>query len=654
MRNELLSFLENAKRRIFCISQQRGEEISLAIDRWMISHLEYPLLSDFRALLPAITFRGEKMKCKFIETLRSLQKNSAESVDYLGGFGQQSSYLHVDRAIQRDLICLLKSVVASEEKSLVLLCGSAGDGKSHMLSYLKHSEYGKLLDSFVIRNDATESDAPERTAPETLAEALKPFDDENLTDGGHERVIVAINLGLLSRFLDSESGGVFSLLREYIDEVGVLKTGLSNQENASSSYFHVIDFSDYQIFEIENGLVNTDFVDTVLSKVFSASKENPFCWASVEACDACSFDKGICPVRHNYAFLSSKTVQASVSKLLIELALREQCVMTTRSILDYIFDIIVAPDFDIGSLSGYFADNPVKFAAEYLRMTTPQLIYSGTASSQLASKSRCLDPMIEDQEQLDELAIRFQISSKFLDELLPVIEETPYFGVFKNCSGFSSASLKNSDGGSGDLKAAIFAFIIRCSYLTGRSEDACEGLARTEYVEEFVKLLYSFNVGMESDLKRLKRVLLAKAIENWDGDYPNGCSLVKTYGDIQVLQKTKPVFGASCVQTIKNGTLSRFRPYLQIRVSLIDKKQGPFSIFQVDYNLYLLLKKMEKGYQPTLMDKHRFSDFQNSYEQLLGQGDKGTRIYLVRRSKSKKPFLEMSFDEDEEFDVEEL
>ena len=593
------------------------------------------------------------MNCKFLETLRRLQKHSAESVDYLGQFSEQSSYLHVDRPIQQDLIELLERAANSDQKSLVLLCGSAGDGKSHMLSYLLHGDHKELIDSFKVRNDATESDAPHRTAPETLADALIPFCDEFLDDGGSEKFVVAINLGLLSRFLESDSGRHYSALREYVDQIGVLRAELSNTDNGTSPFFYAIDFSDYQLFTIEDGLIKTDFFDSILDKVFAPIEDNPFYASCVNSCSACPADKSICPVRHNYAYLQQDEVQANVSRLLVEIALRERCVITARAALDYIFDILVAPDFDIAKLSELNTSDPNAFAFKYLQMTTPQLVYSSTATNQLIEKTKQLDPISDDQGKVDELAVRFQASSKFLEEMLPVIADSPYLNVFTSCSGFFPESLKNDRGQAGGIKTSILRFFVRCSYLTGKIDAICDGYKRPECVDEFADLIYRFNTGDENGLKHLKKNLLSKAIEDWNGDYPSGYSLVKTYGDVQILQEIKTVFGSSSNAVAQGNMLTRFRPYVLVRASLVDKKKGPFVDFQVDYNLYLLLKRMEAGYQPTLMDKNLFSGFENSYERLLSQGDKGREVFVARRSKGKQPFLEMNLDEDEEFSVEE-
>lgn len=595
------------------------------------------------------------MNCEFLDSLKRLQKHSAESVDYLGQFSEQSNYLHIDRPIQDDLIKMLNDVSSSNHKALVLLCGSAGDGKSHMLSYLLHGEHRELMNAFTIRNDATESDAPNRTAPETLADALVPFDDDHLEDDGQEKIVVAINLGLLSRFLESQPGSSFSKLRKYVDEIGVLKAGLSNTATSESPYFYSIDFSDYQIFTIENGEIKTDFLNALFGKVFEAVASNSFFLKYKDACMSCPADKELCPVHQNYRFLSSKTVQDNISLLLVEVALKERCVITARAALNFIYDLLVAPDFDIDKLSSLNVNSPSSFAPRYLSMTTPQLLFASIGDGQLVSKVRSLDPADEDCGWVDDLSVRFQASSEYIGNMLPAISDGPYANVLASYSGFRPENLRNERSANNKLKSETLRFIVRCAYISGTIEKICENYKRIEHIDEYAKLIYCYNTGDEKGLKAVRRELLSKAIEDWNGNYPGVYSLIKTYGDVQLLQRVVPLFGKSAIDSVFCGDeLTKFRPSITIKVSLTSKKDGPFVDFQVDYNLFNLLKKIQDGYQPTLMDKHLFSSFENSYQNLLSQGNKDTDIYLARRSRGKQAFLAMHLDEDEEFSVEEL
>ena len=144
------------------------------------------------------------MSCKFISELRRLSKLSAEAVQNLETFDPLKKYLHVTRNTEADFKALMRSISNVNHKQLVLVCGSAGDGKSHLLSYLKFNDPQGILADYRIINDATESDAPRETAIATLANRISAFRDDRLDDGECEKVILAINLGMLNNFINSE------------------------------------------------------------------------------------------------------------------------------------------------------------------------------------------------------------------------------------------------------------------------------------------------------------------------------------------------------------------------------------------------------------------------------------------------------------------
>ena len=157
------------------------------------------------------------MACFFISELSKLRKLSMESVENTASFDAFKKYLHVLRPVEVELRYLLNKVNEANKKTLILLCGSAGDGKSHLISYLRNADHEHLLDSFELYNDATESSAPKLTSIDTLAEKLAPFNDDNCTTNDGYKMILAINLGTLNNFIESEKGKSFSGLKAYVE-----------------------------------------------------------------------------------------------------------------------------------------------------------------------------------------------------------------------------------------------------------------------------------------------------------------------------------------------------------------------------------------------------------------------------------------------------
>ncbi len=84
--------------------------------------------------------------CKFTNELNRLRKSSSDSIDNVEQFDEFKEYMHVIRTAEEDLKDILRHVNSSGRKTLVLLCGSAGDGKSHLLSYLRNSDPEQLVE----------------------------------------------------------------------------------------------------------------------------------------------------------------------------------------------------------------------------------------------------------------------------------------------------------------------------------------------------------------------------------------------------------------------------------------------------------------------------------------------------------------------------
>ena len=151
-------------------------------------------------------YKFEKLKESYLlNELSKLSASSKEVVESLEEMDCFKRYMHVDRTIQHQLCEMIERSSEADGSQLILLCGSVGDGKSHLLSYLK-SQNKELLDEFEFHNDATESTDPKLDEIETLQQVLEDFSDENINKST-KKLILAINLGVLNNFIESENAG---------------------------------------------------------------------------------------------------------------------------------------------------------------------------------------------------------------------------------------------------------------------------------------------------------------------------------------------------------------------------------------------------------------------------------------------------------------
>lgn len=370
---------------------------------------------------------GDVMKnCKFINELNRLRKSSSDSIDNVEKFDQFKSYMHVVRKMEEDLKGLLRKVNASGKKTLVLLCGSAGDGKSHLLSYLKNLDEEHLIDDYFVYNDATESSAPSKTAIETLNEFLSDYRDENLASLG-QNVILAINLGVLSNFIDSKYADHFCTLRKYIENSDILTSRVNNNEYDCESNFQHISFSDYNLYSLSAEGIHADYIEKLLEKVFIADEENLFYKTYSKECLNCSLAKK-CPVKLNYDYMKDKKRQRFVAELLVKTIIQDKMILTTREILNFIYDIIVSPRFSVNHFHNLCIDNSA-YLKEFVKQITPALLFESADITALMNMLKRHDPLLLRSEEADEAAVSYYVSSNVSQEIKRVFENSPYYSV---------------------------------------------------------------------------------------------------------------------------------------------------------------------------------------------------------------------------------
>ena len=82
---------------------------------------------------------------RLLTQLRTLCHGSQEAVQSGSTFNELEKYLHIERPIDKE-VCGCLNEIKEEGGGILLLVGSAGDGKSHMISYLRSkNEYNDFI-----------------------------------------------------------------------------------------------------------------------------------------------------------------------------------------------------------------------------------------------------------------------------------------------------------------------------------------------------------------------------------------------------------------------------------------------------------------------------------------------------------------------------
>jgi DNA phosphorothioation-dependent restriction protein DptF len=563
------------------------------------------------------------MACDFIVQLSKLRKLAAESVENTNTFDPFKKYLHVQRQVEIELRDLLRKINANQKKCLVMLCGSAGDGKSHLISYLKNSDSENLLADYEPYNDATESSEPTLTAIDTLAAKLAPFNDDNFQTDDNAHMIMAINLGTLNNFIESEKGKNFSHLKKYVEDNEIFSGYARQVEFHLNSVFQHVSFSDYQVFSLGEYGIQTDFLNQLLEKVFRKSMENPFYEAYVndETCSMCQR----CPVRHNYEFLSDGVHYKAIIRRIVEVVIMDKEIVSTREVLNLLYDLMVHPNFDYASLCNC-SSSDIKFLTNYISWTTPMLLNEFDDISPLLNSIKKHDVLKSRNVATDEDATSFHSLENIENVFVKATENTPY-QVLRNLTDVSILG-----GIKPELKKIIYRFVVRLQEMNG----AIEENDHQKRLDEYIQYLYYQNGGYEKKLAKMYEAT-KKAVLCWDGQFDDDCICIDdTNEQFWILEQLQLKSAIDRKDIPTPGSIHRFSPTIKLHFKKDTLDKIEMAEISIDFALFELILDMKDGYRPTVQDKNRHTDFVSFVQSLIEFGNKSSRVVIVPKDIGKQ------------------
>lgn len=342
------------------------------------------------------------------EAFLHLSQHSVDSVQNGIAFTNWDEYMHVDRPIESKLMEKMDEIDKAGG-GIVLLIGSAGDGKSHLISRIKQmSDWGD--GSFY--NDATASNSPKKTAIDTLKIALVDFKDTNLYST-NKKLVLAINLGKLNALIDDKE--FQSDYHEIVNSTLPIFDDDSTTLPINTERVKVLMFTDEQIFELlvdssSEIPVDSDFLSKIMEKIVAKTNDNPF---YVEyTTDIANGASPKDPIILNYKLLCIPEVRNTIVHTIIEAIVRYKLIITPREFLDFLYSIIVYPHYD------EYVDGH-KEKKEFFEALLPSLLYCG--GENMIQRAICkLDPLkqssTEHDKQLSVLFTSYSIPSSYLTE----------------------------------------------------------------------------------------------------------------------------------------------------------------------------------------------------------------------------------------------
>lgn len=567
----------------------------------------------------------------FVNTLSRLRESSRAAVVSADFTDPYTMYMHVDRPVQRAFVSILEKTYNTEHAELILLCGSVGDGKSHMLSYCRN-KYPSMMDKFYVHNDSTASLYIDKPASYTLMELLEEFADEKI-ELSTKKVILAINLGTLNNFLEEDKENRFSRLKRYVEDAGILDEKMDKGE--TDKYFHSVNFADYHLYELTQDGIQSSYVKGILNKIVQQNEENDFYRDYCCCCKHCS-SREKCPVKANYELLADEKIQKGIVNVLVECIVKNKLIVSTRALLNMIYEMLVDERFvNRGSLEP--RKEPEKLTSvAYCEALLPNTLFGKRNSSEILEVMHFVDPMQIRNEKIDDFIVFYENADDVIS-------------IFANDLGEYNLLLKRLENGDFKdpsmhaVKDAILKLFVRLCWLTERRTDLLPH--DVDYIE-YMKAIYAWNTG---DFMSLKSVygIVEKGILAWNGYVEkNEMQLVtgnkKT--DLHLIQKIQlkqivdnlPKNGEKVLYSFRNELKLKYRYGL-----------GNTAELDVDYALFSLLKKVLNGYVPSINDKRVNVKCVEFINKVARGGSKMEQLYI--RDLSQKEAKEYVIEYDESF-----
>lgn len=577
-------------------------------------------------------------KC-LVEELSRLKESSKEAVESLGEFTSFKKYMHIVRDAQKNLDELIHKAYESNKAQLILVCGSVGDGKSHIISYF-NNKYSDIMNDFTLHNDATESLEPDKTSMDTLNDVLDEFSDEKV-ENSTQKFILAINLGTLNNFIDSKYGYRFTKLKEFVRDKKILETSIEDSDFDENSSFQFVNFSDYHIFTLKDGKVHSEYVKSLINKITQSYEDDDFTeknifYASYKRnCSKCE-NSLCCPIKANYELLSKENVQDSIVDLLVQCIIKDKIIISTRALLNFMYELIIPRSYiDVNSPT--FKSKIMKLNNQhYVKALLPNIVFDHKELSFMFESLNKIDPLNVRNEKVDDFIIEFNNASNIMEYFSKYIDYPKSYIDKVSKIDFNETEDKK-------LKFELLRLFIRSYYICGKNE--LFSLRDKDY-DEYINALFYWNKGDKVKLKNLYNNV-KEGIMKWNGEADKnhinifmGKNQIKYKASEKIELKPDP----SNLPKNDENDLKKFIGDLKLKFRGVNSDKS-YEI-DIDYTLYKLLLQVNKGYRPNKKDKNHFIKFIEFINRLEEAGSQNEEIIFTEKNREINKQFKLEFDEE--------
>ena len=202
----------------------------------------------------------------------------------------------------------------------------------------------------------------------------------------------------------------------------------------------------------------------------------------------------------NYEFMINEKHQKYIAELLVETIIQDKVILTTREILNFIYDILVSQNFSFRKFQRLLVDDAA-YLKEFLRQITPTLIYDSADVTPLMNMLKKYDPLLNRSEKADELAISYYVSSDISNDIKNIFESISYEGII------CDPAMLNKLNEDKILKSNAFNLIIRIQAIN-------ENVIGNEIYRKYLSDLFFYNAGKLKKIGNIYKDVYKRQVQN--------------------------------------------------------------------------------------------------------------------------------------------
>jgi DNA phosphorothioation-dependent restriction protein DptF len=496
-----------------------------------------------------------------------------------------------------------------QDGRLLLITGSAGDGKSALLTraYTDAEESGVEIPAERVNLDATASSKK----TESYAERLDRFFANMVPDvesGEGHRAAVAINYGLAIDFFERRG-----FEEDYPDIWETLRQANERRETSQKN-IQVLNLSHRRTFDSHPDRVGEGLLSDLFDQFAASRPDSPFHDFYVRELENCPAGPE-CPLRQNIEWLSDPDIRETLQKLVAAWSIVTGAYLNPRMILDIVATSLVPhpmerlADEDAHCKIGKAVKSGVSVPAEAYLWNS----FFESLSRVDRKITSSLDPAAQETPETNRKVLEWSADIDKLRESLPVSDADALESEELVRTNIRADYLRN--GATSETVVDWSWFREYCwglTVLSGEGSDVSDNRAQDVYETIETALRGWTGRGRGTD-----------RIEFADG---NRSMEYRFYSEWET---PTPDIEASKQKTREETIPGRF--WMIMRVGGDQTVRIP-----LNFELYILLKRIVEGYTPNTTDLDRSESIRMIKENLSGMSKKQTLVDIVNKGESKR------------------